>query len=191
MNHHMSAREFEQRHLDETGQHSDEDSPYEQAKYEATLEACGSGPFVSALELGGSIGVFTELLAPRCKKLTTIDVARTAAAMARRRVADFPGVEVLRGTIPDDIPEREYDLIVASEILYYLTEEDFERTLAVFRAHLVQGGRLIAVHWRPAGPERPFTGAQVHARLRDWRVLAGTPDTDPRQGPLPDNCRGR
>ena len=167
MKDHMTARDFEQRYRDETDPWSYEDSPYEKAKYEATLAACGSGPFASALELGGSIGVFTELLAPRCKKLTTIDVARTAAAMARRRVADFPGVEVLRGTIPDDIPEREYDLVVASEILYYLTEEDFERTLAVFRARLVQGGRLVAVHWRPAGPERPFTGGEVHARLRD------------------------
>ena len=95
MKDHMTARDFEQRYRDETDPWSYEDSPYEKAKYEATLAACGSGPFASALELGGSIGVFTELLAPRCKKLTTIDVARTAAAMARRRVADFPGVEVL------------------------------------------------------------------------------------------------
>jgi SAM-dependent methyltransferase len=167
MNHQMTASEFEQRHLDETGQRSDEDSPYEKAKYEATLEACGSGPFVSALELGGSIGVFTELLAPRCKKLTTIDVARTAAAMARRRVADFPGVEVLRGAIPDDIPDREYDLVVASEILDSLTEEDLERTLAVLRARLIPGGRLVAVHWHSTGLEHPFTGGEAHARLRD------------------------
>jgi cyclopropane fatty-acyl-phospholipid synthase-like methyltransferase len=167
MNHHMTGRDFEQRYHDETDPSSSEESPYERAKYEATLEACGSGPFASALELGGSIGVFTELLAPRCTKLTTIDVAKTSAAMARRRVADFPGVEVLRGAIPDAIPEREYDLVVASEILYSLTEEGFERTLAVLRARLVLGGRLVAVHWRPAGPERPFTGGEVHARLRD------------------------
>lgn len=167
MNHRMSADDFEQRYRDDSDPWSYEDSPYEQAKYAATLEACGPGPFSSALELGGSIGVFTELLAPRCERLTTIDVARTAAAMARRRLADFPGVEVLRGVIPDDVPERDYELVVASEILYYLSGDGFERTLAMIRARLVPGGRLVAVHWRPGGPERPFTGGEVHARLRD------------------------
>jgi SAM-dependent methyltransferase len=87
--------------------------------------------------------------------------------MARRRLTGFPGTEVLCGAIPDDIPDRDYDLVIASEILYYLEENDFERTVAVIRARLVTGGRLVAVHWRPAGPERPFTGGQVHARLRD------------------------
>jgi SAM-dependent methyltransferase len=168
----MTPEDFEQRYRDEGDPWSYEESPYEQAKYQATLEACGPGPFHSALELGGSIGVFTELLAPRCEHLTTIDVARTAAEMARRRVADLSGVEVLRGAIPADIPDREYDLVVASEILYYLEEGDFERTLAVLRARLIPGGRLVAVHWRPPGSERPFTGAEVHARLREdpWLI---------------------
>ena len=48
-------------------------STYEQAKYAATLAACGPGPFESALELGGSIGVFSARLAPRCRRLTTIE----------------------------------------------------------------------------------------------------------------------
>lgn len=167
MNEHMTADDFEQRYRDDDDPWGYEDSPYEQAKYEATLAACGPGPFRSALELGGSIGVFTERLAPHCEKLTTIDVSRTAASMARRRLADFPQVQVLRGSIPEDIPKSEYDLVVASEILYYLEEDDFERTLAVIRARLVHGGRMVAVHWRPAGTERPFTGGEVHRRLRD------------------------
>ncbi len=131
------------------------------------------GPFANALELGGSIGVFTEMLAPRCEALTTIDVARTAAAMARRRLADFPRVRVIRGAIPDAVPDEQFDLIVASEILYYLTPDGLDRTLALIRSRLVSGGRLVAVHWRPHGPERPFTAAEVHARLCDdpWLAL--------------------
>ena len=172
MTRHMTANDFEQRYRRDADPWSYEDSPYEQAKYQATLEACGPGPFLDALELGGSIGVFTELLSPRCVRLTTVDVSRTAATMARRRLADSPSVEVRHGTIPDAIPERDYDLVVASEILYYLRAEELDRTLAVLRARLVPGGRLVAVHWRPPGPERPFTGAEVHARLRDEAWLA-------------------
>ncbi|HET9094651.1 MAG TPA: SAM-dependent methyltransferase [Solirubrobacteraceae bacterium] len=167
MHHHLTGRDFEQRYRTDPDPWSYEDSAYEHAKYEVTLEACGPGPFASAIELGGSIGVFTELLAPRCERLTTIDVSRTAATMAGRRLARFPGVDVLCGSIPDDVPSRTYDLVVASEILYYLDEDAFERTLAVIRARLRRGGRLVAVHFRPGGPERPFTGGQVHARLRE------------------------
>jgi SAM-dependent methyltransferase len=144
-----------------------EQSDYEQAKHEATLAACGAGPFCNALELGGSIGVFAEMLAPRCRRLTSVDVARTAAEMARRRLAGFPNVRVIRGAIPDAVPDEEFDLIVASEFLYHLGPDDLDRTLGLIRARLVSGGRLVAAHWRPPGPKRPFSPADLHARLRD------------------------
>ena len=161
----MAGRDLEQISQADADRWSYDSSPYPTVV--ATLEGCGPGPFVSALELGGAIGVFTELLAPRCERLTRIDVAATAAAMARRRLAEFPGVDVVRGSIPDAIPDREYDLVVASEILYYLPAEDFERTLAVIRARLMPGGRLVAVHWRIDESERPLMAGEVHARLRD------------------------
>jgi len=164
---HMTPNDFEARYQQDPDPWDYEQSDYEQAKYEATLDACGDGPFANALELGGSIGVFTEMLAPRCAALTTVDVARTAAAMARRRLVDFPQVRVIRGAIPEAVPDQQFDLIVASEILYYLAPEDLDRTLSLIRARLVTGGRLVAVHWRPPGPERPFTAAEVHARLRE------------------------
>jgi predicted TPR repeat methyltransferase len=134
---------------------------------DAALEGCGIGPFKNALELGGAIGEFTERLAPRCEQLTRIDVSATAAAMARRRLIDFPRVEVVRGAIPEAIPDRGYDLVVASEILYFLDTDAFERTLATIRARLVTGGRLVAVHWRAEESDRLFAAGDVHARLRD------------------------
>jgi hypothetical protein len=32
---------------------------------------------------------------------------------------------------------------------------------------MVRGGRMVATHWRPVGPERPFDADQVHALLRE------------------------
>lgn len=164
---HMTPNDFEARYQEDPDPWDYERSDYEHAKYQATLAACGDGPFTRALELGGSIGVFTEMLAPRCRALVTVDVARTAAAMARRRLANFRQVRVIHGEIPDAVPDQKFDLIVASEILYYLPPADLDTTLGLIRARLVSGGRLVAVHWRPPGPERPFTAAEVHARLRD------------------------
>lgn len=163
---HLTAEDFEARYRDDPDPWSYTRSDYERRKYAATLEACGAGPFQRALELGASIGVFSARLAPRCTSLYTIDAAPSAVADARRRLADLPGARPIVGTIPDAIPDGTFDLVVASEILYYLQPEALTETLACLRDRLAPAGRLVAVHWRPAGPERPFTAADVHDRLR-------------------------
>jgi trans-aconitate methyltransferase len=151
-------------------------SAYERHKYAATLKACGEGPFAAALELGGSIGVFSELLAPRCRSLTTIDSAPTAVGQARHRLAGREDVKVVRGEIPQAIPPVQHDLVVASEVLYYMTPERFEQTLATLERTLAGEGRLVAVHWRRHGPERPLTADQVHEALRHQSWLTAVED---------------
>jgi SAM-dependent methyltransferase len=141
-------------------------SAYERAKYRATLEACGPGPFERALELGASIGAFSALLAPRCARLETIDGAPTAVEAARERLAGFSQVEVQCGPIPEAIPSGPFDLVLASEILYYLDEDALGATLEALSERAVAGARLVAVHWRPAGRERPLEARAVHAVLR-------------------------
>jgi SAM-dependent methyltransferase len=145
-------------------------SRYEREKYAATLVACGRGRdglFTCALELGGSIGVFSAMLAPRCRRLVTVDGAPTAVAVARRRLAGRARAEVVLGQIPEAVPEETFDLVVASEVLYYLPEERLAATLEMIRDRTHRGARLVAVHWRPAGPERPFDANTVHTRLRE------------------------
>jgi SAM-dependent methyltransferase len=168
----MTLAGFEARYRADPDPWSYQSSQYERDKYAATLAACGPGPFSSALELGSSIGVFSRQLAPRCERLTTIDGAPTAVAAARSRLAGCDHVDAIVGTIPEDVPRRSYDLVVSSEILYYLSREALGATLAMLAHVLEPGGRLIAVHWRPDGPERPLTAAQVHAELRAQPWLA-------------------
>jgi cyclopropane fatty-acyl-phospholipid synthase-like methyltransferase len=161
----MSLAEFEARYRANPDPWGYTTSDYERRKYAATLAACSCGPFAHALELGGSIGVFSELLAPRCEQLTTIDAAPTAVAAARRRLAGFPHVDVILGEIPGAIPARLCDLVVASEILYYLTASELARTLGRLESCMVPGARLVAVHWRPPGSERPLDAERVHGIL--------------------------
>ena len=156
------------------------ESAYEHEKYAATLAACGPGPFTCALELGSSIGVFSALLAPRCRRLVSIDAAPTAVASARRRLVAHPQAETILGPIPAAVPDEGYDLVVASEILYYLTAELLADTLGAARFRMLPGARLVAVHWRPHGPERPLSAEQVHATLRQepWLVTSNSAATD-------------
>lgn len=182
---HLTTADFETRYRRESDPWGYTTSAYERDKYRATLDACG-WPAVgerwnSALELGSSIGVFSALLAPRCRSLVTIDAAPTAVDDARRRLGDQPTVTALVGHIPREIPRRTYDLVVASEILYYLEPPDLDMTLDVLCRCTRPGARLVAVHWRPPGPERPFDAAAVHQRLRraPWLISrhgAGTAD---------------
>ena len=161
----MNAAEFEQRYRHEGDPWGYRSSGYERAKYDATLRACGPGPFSSALELGGSIGVFSARLAKRCLALVTIDFSPTAVRAARAQLAGYRQARPILGEIPDAIPDGSYDLVVASEVLYYLRPDALAATLGRLEQVLADGGRLVAVHWRRSGPERPYSAAEIHDRL--------------------------
>lgn len=158
----MSAAAFEELYRQQADPWSYRSSAYERAKYAATLEACGTGPFESALELGGSIGVFSALLASRCRALTTIDFSATAVRIAQAELAHIPRAQPIVGEIPHAIPDGPYDLVVASEVLYYLDAPTVAATLARLGDVVYAHGRLVLVHWIPTGPERLLSALQVH-----------------------------
>jgi SAM-dependent methyltransferase len=146
-------------------------SQYEREKYAATLAALGNRRFAAAFEVGCSIGVFTCLLAPRCETLLAVDVAETALAAARRRGAGLPSVRIERLRIPDEWPEGAFDLIVLSEVLYFLGSTDIARTAQCVAAALRPGGLALLVNW--TGPtDTPCTGDEAAALF----IAAAAPD---------------
>ena len=122
-------------------------SPYEAAKYEATLAALPREHYDSALEIGCSIGVLTRMLAPRCGALLALDGSARALADARRHCAGLAQVSFARREIPRQWPRGRHDLILFSEVLYYLDEEDLARTATLALRALRPGGELLLVHW--------------------------------------------
>lgn len=100
-----------------------EKSTYERRKYRATIDAIPRRRYASALEVGCSIGVLTRLLAGRCETLLATDVAEEALVDARRRCQDLPNVRFQRAAVPAEWPEGTFDLIVVSEVLYFLGAE--------------------------------------------------------------------
>ncbi|WP_273845265.1 class I SAM-dependent DNA methyltransferase [Rubrobacter calidifluminis] len=142
-----------------------ETSAYERRKYRRTLQALGERRFRRALEAGCSIGVFTEMLAPRCTELLAVDVSERAVRTARERLRRQSHVRIERRTLPEEMPEGPFDLIVASEILYYLTRDVLLEALDRFEEELAPGGFLLAVHWRRETKTYPLQGDEVHALL--------------------------
>jgi cyclopropane fatty-acyl-phospholipid synthase-like methyltransferase len=122
-------------------------SPYEQEKYARTLAALGETPVESALEVGCSIGVLTEQLARRCRRLVATDVSATALDAARRRCAKRPNVEFRLLQTPMDNLVGRFDLIVLSEVVYYWDTDDLQAFAEKLAEGLAIGGRLLLVHW--------------------------------------------
>lgn len=142
-----------------------ETSEYEKRKYERTLAALGDRRFRRAFEAGSSIGVFTAMLAPRCDELLAVDASEKAVRSARERLSGQEHVRVERRTLPEEMPEGPFDLIVASEILYYWPREVVLEALRRFEETLVRGGVLLAVHWRKETRTYPLQGDEVHELL--------------------------
>jgi hypothetical protein len=87
------------------------------------------------------------------------------AARARARLAPSSHVTVLDGAIPEDWPTGGFDLVVLSEVAYYLTEAGWAEVAERLRGGLEPGGHLVAVHW--TGPtDYPRSGHAVHDELR-------------------------
>jgi SAM-dependent methyltransferase len=122
-------------------------SVYERQKYEATIAVLNGGRFDSGFEAGCSIGVLTGLLAPLCGTLLAVDMSEPALAQARRRNAHLVNVAFERSTLPADWPDaRTFDLMVFSEMLYFLGPEDVLRTAVHARAAYRPGGRILLVN---------------------------------------------
>ena len=101
-----------------------------------------------ALELGCSIGVLSERLAARCDALLGRRRRRGAARRARAQRVPARDASSAR-ELPEEFPAGPFDLIVCSEVLYYLDALRRATLDATARA-LAPGGSLLAVHWRPA-----------------------------------------
>ncbi len=136
--------------------------PYERTKYARTLAALGTRRFGRALELGCANGELTALLAPACDTLVAVDAAPTAVARARERV---PQADVRVALIPEELPTGPWELVVASEVLYYLGPALLDATVERLVADLAPGGLLLAVHWTGEAPSHPLGADAVHARL--------------------------
>ena len=151
---------------------------YERRKYATSVAMLPSARYRCAFEPGCSIGELTAMLAPRCDALLSCDISAAAVAAAARRTAAFPQVRVERRQVPDGWPAGtgRFDLVVCSEMLYYLGDDDLGRTLDLATAALEPGGTLLAVHWRHPVAHYPRTGDGVHEAIAARPELTLTAD---------------
>jgi SAM-dependent methyltransferase len=164
--HSLDARYFDDVFTGDDDPWSLASSPYEAAKFDATIAAIDDRRYRSALEIGCAHGVLTARLAPLCDTLTSIDISLRAVELARSRCAALSNVTITRCSFPAESPEGAFDLVVLSEVVYYWDDADIERAAAAIRASATPDCRIMLVHWT-GDTDYPQTGDTAVTKLRD------------------------
>lgn len=137
---------------------------YERRKRAVTVAALPRERYRSALELGCATGVLTAALTERADRVLGTDISEAPLLRARLRA---PSARFVCAALPDEWPDGRFDLVVLSEIGYYLAPADLDRTIARVLASLDDDGVLVACHWRHPDDEAVSDGDTVDARIAD------------------------
>ena len=143
-------------------------SEYEAEKYAVTIQSLPRENYENAFEIGCSIGVLTEKLSKKCGKLLAVDVSDKALAQARERCETHSQITFQKMSVPQEFPDEKFDLILVSEVGYYLAPQDWQTTMEKLIVHLTESGHIALVHWLPPVHDYPQTGDEVHDSFAEF-----------------------
>ncbi|SPM38212.1 SAM-dependent methyltransferase, partial [Mycobacterium numidiamassiliense] len=145
---------------------------YEQRKYAITLATLPNRRYRHAFEPGCSIGTLTALLAQRCDHVTAVDVVDAAVRSADTRLREAgcrDRVTLTRSSLDAEWPPGPFDLLVLSEVAYYLDAFTLAQVLRRECARLEPNANIVAAHWRHPVSDYLLSGDEAHD------VIACTP----------------
>lgn len=146
-------------------------SRFEAAKQRVLLRCCGDRCFGRALELACAIGVTSSALAPRCLRLLAVDSSPTAIEHARSR-RQTPRLTFQAAELPAAMPRGPFDLIVMSELAYYLAPQALRRLMHAIGRALAPGGRLVVLHHLTPFGDAAQLPALAQCRAAAWTGLS-------------------
>lgn len=155
---------------------------YERRKTHVLLACLRRQRYGTAWDVGCGTGELAALLAARCDRVVATDAAERACELTRRRSAAEGDVLVERSTLPllpDALRDRPADLVVLSEVLYYLSEADRRAAAETLAAACAPEGDIVAVHWSATTEGASVSGIGAHRDLDRaliergwWRLVA-------------------
>ena len=180
---------------------------YEQRKRALTLAALPEEHYTAGLEIGCSIRDPEPGARAAVRKLP-----RRRRQQRRAGPGRHPACAPARGatshlTVPNEWPDGQFDLIVISEVGYYLSPDELAGLFERVEAALMPGGTLALCHWRHPVTGWELDGDAVHAAARrqlGWagaglyrepdfvlEVLLAPDAATPSSAPSPAPARGR
>jgi SAM-dependent methyltransferase len=150
---------------------------YEQRKRSVVLACLPDQRYRRAYEPACGNGELTAALAQRAEYLTASDMSPEAVRLTQQRLqrehaSDASRVVVECQQLPQDWPkDAGFDLIVISEMLYYLQEPDLLRLRQRCIDSLAPGGTLLLCHWRRPFADRLIDTDTAHALFDEAPAL--------------------
>ncbi|WP_254926436.1 class I SAM-dependent methyltransferase [Janthinobacterium sp. PC23-8] len=143
---------------------------YETRKRTLLLAGLPQQRYRNAYEPGCGNGELTLELARRCEQVLASDFSDQALLLARHRLeaaGQADNVTLARHRLPQDWPRTgkgvdKFDLIVISEIAYYLSAEELALLAEQAVASLAPGGSIALCHWRAPFAQRILSTVRVH-----------------------------
>jgi SAM-dependent methyltransferase len=136
---------------------------YEARKRALTLACLPKAQYEAGFEPGCANGELSAALASRCRTLLVSDLNATAVELARNRLRALPQVHVEQRAMPHQWPQQRFDLVVISELAYYLSAADLKVLLGHIIDSLVPDATLLACHWRRSIEANGQSAERIHA----------------------------
>ncbi|MGZ6745448.1 MAG: PIG-L family deacetylase [Nocardioides sp.] len=138
---------------------------YERRKRVLTTAVLPRERFARGLEVGCSRGALAQELAARCDELVAVDSSPSAVVTARARLEPL-GVRVEQVDVPREWPEGSFDLVVVSEVGYFLSPQELDALMERINRCLTPDGVVLVCHWRHPVDGWVLDGPEVHERFR-------------------------
>ena len=138
---------------------------YETRKRAITLASLPHATYCNAFEPGCANGELSADLAARCNHLLSCDGTSRAVDIARQRVGGMANVKVIQAWVPDEWPQQAFDLVVISELGYFLSPDALEKLIQKVRGSLQPGATVLACHWRQQIKGCALNGDEVQRRI--------------------------
>ena len=135
---------------------------YEARKRQICLALLTRPRYTKVLEVGCSNGHLSIHLAQRAEQLWCIDVSECAVQLASERLQEFKHVVVENRKIPEDYSIQKFDLILISEMAYYLSANELHQFIEKLKHSLNDDGEILCCHWRHEIQDFELNAEQVH-----------------------------
>jgi LmbE family N-acetylglucosaminyl deacetylase/SAM-dependent methyltransferase len=136
---------------------------YERRKRAITLAVLPRERYRRALDVGCSVGELAAEAAGRCDELLAIDSSAQAVSIAAERLRDSGNASAAQLSVPDEWPEGTFDLILVSELAYYLQPVRWSKAIRLIHSSLSDDGTVVLCHWSGHADDFAQSASAVHA----------------------------
>lgn len=108
-------------------------------------------PDAVVMDYGCGEALYAEEIVQKCGRLILCEAAPKICAELAGRLGQLKKIEILDPAGAAAMPDASVDLILVNSVLQYLSKDQLESLLAVWRAKLASAGRLVIADVIPPG----------------------------------------